>query len=117
MIRSGNATDVKTPDSFTLVNGKPTRRVLEEATKRDAWVGTLDIYAATELLTVEAGPVKLNLDATAGEVWIDSRKIGGAGESVAELSSGTHRVLVRIDLKKIPDSIRLKSSEGTFLAN
>ena len=103
--------------AFTLVNGKLTRRVLEEATKRDAWVGTLDIYAATELLTVKAGPVKLNLDATAGEVWIDSRKIGGAGESVAELSSGTHRVLVRIDPKKIPDSFSLKSPDGTFLAN
>lgn len=103
--------------AFTLVNGKLTRRVLEEATRRDAWIGTLDIYAATELQTLKAGPVKLNLDASAGEVWIDSRKIGGVGESVAELSAGTHRVLVRIDPRKMPDAISLKSSDGTFLAN
>ncbi|MSU58952.1 MAG: sorbosone dehydrogenase [Pedosphaera sp.] len=103
--------------AFTLVNGKLTRRVLEEATKRDAWVGTLDIFAATELQTPKAGPVKLNLDATAAELWIDGKKIGGTGESVSELSAGTHRVLVRIDPKKIPDAIRLKSSDGTFLTN
>ena len=41
----------------------------------------------------------------------------GTGESVAELSAGTHRVLVRIDPKKIPDSFSLKSPDGTFLAN
>ncbi len=103
--------------TVALVNGKLTRRVLEEASRRSVWVGTLDIFAATELETAKAGPVKLNLDAVASEVWIDGKKIGGTGESVAELSAGTHRVLVRIDPKKIPDSISLKSPDGTFLAN
>jgi hypothetical protein len=103
--------------AFTLVNGKLTRRVLEEATPREAWVGTLDIFAATQLQTAKAGPVKLKLKAAAGEAWIDSRKIGGTGESVAELSAGTHRVLVRMDPKKIPESISLKSSDGAFSAN
>jgi len=103
--------------TFALVNGKLTRRVLEEASKRSVWVGTLDIFAATELETAKAGPVKLNLDAAASEVWIDGKKIGGTGESVAELSAGTHRVLVRIDPKKIPESISLRSSDGTFLVN
>ena len=103
--------------TFALANGKLTRRVLEEAGKRSAWVGTIDVFAATELQTAKTGPVKLYLDAAASEVWIDGTKIGGAGESIAELSAGTHRVLVRIDPKKIPDSISLKSSDGTFLAN
>jgi putative heme-binding domain-containing protein len=103
--------------AFALANGKLTRRVLQEASQREAWVGTLEVCAATELQTAKEGSVKLNLDATAGEVWIDGRKIGGPGETVAELSAGTHRVLVRIDPKKIPDSISLKSSDGTFLVN
>ena len=103
--------------AFALANGKLTRRVLEEATKQAAWVGTLDVFAATELAMPKAGPVKLNLDATAGDVWIDGRKIGGPGETAVELSAGTHRVLVRMDPKKIPEAIRLKTSDGTFLSN
>ena len=66
---------------------------------------------------MKAGPVTLNLDATAGEVWIDGRKVGGAGESATELPAGTHRVVVKIDPQKIPDAISLKTSEGTFLNN
>jgi putative heme-binding domain-containing protein len=103
--------------TYSLVSGKLTRRVLEEASKRSVWVGTIDVFAATELQTAKAGRVKLNLDASASEVWIDGKKIGGTGESVAELPAGTHRVLVRINPKKIPESISLKASDGTFLAN
>ena len=103
--------------TFALVNGTLTKRVIEEASRRSVWVGTLDIFAATELQTAKAGPVKFNLDATAGEVWIAGKRIGGTGESVTDLPAGTHRVLVRIDPKKVSDSISLKSSEGTFLTN
>jgi len=103
--------------TFALASGKLTRGVIEEASKRSAWVGTLDIFAATELRTLNSGTVNFNLEATAGEVWVDGRKLGGPGESAADLPAGTHRVLVRIDPKKIPDSIHLKSSDGTFLAN
>jgi putative heme-binding domain-containing protein len=103
--------------AFALVNGKLTRQLVEEAGKRSPWVGTLEVFAATELQTPKAGSVKLNLDSTAGEIWVDGRKIGGPGESSTELSAGTHRVVVRIDPKKIPDSISLKASDGAFLAN
>ncbi len=46
----------------TLANGTLTRRVLEEAAKRDAWVGTLGIFAATELQITTAGRAKLDLE-------------------------------------------------------
>jgi hypothetical protein len=103
--------------AFALVNGKLTRQLVEEAGKRSPWVGTLEVFAATELQTPKAGSVKLNLDSTAGEIWVDGRKIGGTGESSTELTAGTHRVVVRIDPKKIPDSISLRASDGAFLAN
>lgn len=99
------------------VNGKLTRQLLEKSAKRDAWVGTLEIFAAADLKTVKAGPVTLNLDTSAGEVWIDRKKVGGRGESVVELPAGTHRVLVKIDPKNIPEFIRLKTSEGAFMNN
>jgi putative heme-binding domain-containing protein len=103
---------------YSLVNGKLSRQALEEAGKRQFWAGTLAVYAATEIQIAKAGSVKLKLDAAgAPELWIDGRKIGGVGETPVELSAGTHRLLVRLDPKNVPEFVRLESSDGTFLTN
>ncbi len=103
--------------ALAQVNGKLTREQLESKARREFWVGILNVFAGAELQTVKAGTVKLNLEARAGELWVDGRKVGGIGESTVELPAGTHRVLVKIDPQLVPESIRLKTSEGTFLNN
>lgn len=110
-------TDKMWQPTYALASGKLTKAALQEASKREFWVGTLDVFAATEIDVTKAGPVKLKLDATAGEVWIDGKKVGGAGESVADLSQGKHRVLVRLDPKNVPESVKLETSDGVFTAN
>ncbi len=102
--------------TYALVSGQLTRPVMDEAAKRQFWVGTLAIYLATELQTTQAGPVKLKLDATHGEVWVDGKKIGGTGESSVDLPAGKHRVIVKLDPKLIPDSLRLVS-DASFVLN
>jgi len=103
--------------AYALVSGRLTKSVLQEVSNRAVWVGTLAIFAATEIQTAKAGPVKLKLDAAAGEVWIDGQKVGGAGESKADLAAGTHRVLIRFDPRSVPDDVRLESPDATFVAN
>lgn len=110
-------TDKMWQSAFTLVNGKLTKALMTEASKRDRWVSLLEVVAAADLQVAQAGRVKFNLDASAGELWIDAQRVSGPGEATAELSAGTHRVLIRIDPKKIPETISLKVSDGTFLAN
>jgi len=110
-------TDKMWQPTFAQVNGKLTRQQLEAKAKQDFWVGTLEVFAAAELQTVKAGAVKLRLNAAAGEVWIGGRKVGGVGESVTQLPIGTHRVLVKIDPKNIPEFVCLSTSDGTFLNN
>jgi hypothetical protein len=110
-------TDKMWQPAFAQVNGKLTREQLEAKAKRDFWVGTLNVFAGTELQTVKAGAVKLNLDSSAGEIWIDGKKVGITGESTVELPAGTHRVVVKIDPQKIPEFISLRTSDGTFLNN
>ena len=110
-------TDKMWQSAFTLVNGKLTKPIMTEASKRDNWVSLLEVVAAADLQLAQAGQVKFNLDASAGELWIDSQRVSGPGEATTELSAGTHRVLIRIDPKKIPETISLKVSDGTFLAN
>jgi putative heme-binding domain-containing protein len=103
---------------FSLVNGKLTKSMLEDAGRRQFWVGTLAVFAATEIQTVKAGPVNLRLDASSSaEVWIDGKKTGGVGECTVELPAGRHRVLVRLDPKHVPEYVRLRSFDATFLAD
>lgn len=101
---------------YALVSGQLTRAVMDESAKRQPWAGTLAIYAATELQTAQAGPVTLRLKASAGELWVDGKKIGGTGESSVELSAGKHRVLVKMDPKQIPETLRLEA-DATFVLN
>lgn len=110
-------TDEMWQPAWSLASGKLTQAVLAEASRRDRWVSRLAVVAATELQVAKAGPVKLRLDASAGELWIDGRKIGGPGESVAELTTGTHRILLQLDPKRMPEAISLRTSDGAFLTN
>jgi putative heme-binding domain-containing protein len=103
--------------AYSLASGKLTRALLQEASKREFWVGTLAVFAATEIQVPKSGPVKLKLEAAAGEVWIDGQKVGGAGECQVELPAGNHRVLIRFDPKNVPEYVRLESPDATFLAN
>jgi putative heme-binding domain-containing protein len=101
---------------YSLVSGKLSQSLIQEVTRRSQWVGTIGLYAATELTVAKAGPVTLNLNASAGEVWVDGRKLGGTGRQTTELSAGTHRVIVRIDPKQIPESVKLES-DASFVLN
>lgn len=104
--------------TYSLVRGNLTRAVMEEATRAQFWTGKLAVYAVTELTVAKAGPVALQLTANpAAELWIGPRKVGGAGSSRPELAAGTHRVLVKLDPKQIPESIRLESPDASFLLN
>jgi putative heme-binding domain-containing protein len=101
---------------YSLVSGKLSQSLIQEVTRRSQWVGTIGLYAATEINVAKAGPVSLNLDAAAGELWVDGRKLGGIGRQTAELGAGTHRVVVRIDPKQIPESVKLES-DASFVLN
>ena len=101
---------------YSLVSGKLSQSLIQEVTRRSQWVGTIGLYAATEITLAKAGPVTLNLDASAGELWVDGRKLGGTGRQTTELGAGTHRVVVRIDPKQIPESVKLES-DASFVLN
>ena len=101
-----------------LVKGVLTRDLINEITKASPWTARLGVYAATELVTSKDGKVRLNLKAAPGsELWVDGRKVGGNGASTASLKAGTHRIIVRMDPKQVPDELRLDSSDGAFVLN
>lgn len=103
---------------LSLVNGRLTAGMLEEATQGPVWRGRIALYAATEAQVPRAGPVTFVLNTPgSAELWVNGRKAGSAGTSTVELSAGTHRVLVRLDPRAVPEFIRLESPDATFLNN
>ncbi|MCW5557301.1 MAG: c-type cytochrome [Verrucomicrobiae bacterium] len=110
--------DKRWTPTYSLVNGTLPRALVDELTGGQAWTSRLGIYAATEATTSAAGLVRFQL--TAGddaELWVDGRRIGGAGASTAELSAGTHRILVKLDPRRVPEVVRLESPDAAFVLN
>ena len=95
----------------------PAGRIMEGAVP-GKYLGLIGLYAATQLQIANAGPVILKLTGASGAtIWIDGKPQEARNELRVELNSGTHPIVVRLDPKKLPGSLRLDSSEGTFITN
>jgi len=80
--------------------------------------GVTAMYVAAQLQTAGGGPVKLKLDGEpVSGAWIDGKPQKPGNEINADLSAGTHTIVLRIDPKKLPEGLRLESSAGIFLTN
>ena len=70
------------------------------------------------MTVARAGKIRFQLAAGAGaELWVGGRRIGGEGESTTELPVGTHRIVVKLDPKQMPGSVRLASDDVAFVLN
>ena len=87
--------------------------VLDEVKHRDPPA----LYAAAQFEVARAGTVSLKLDGPATTlVWVDGKAIAGQHEFRPELQSGKHTAIVKLDAKKLPESLKLESDDVTFLA-
>jgi hypothetical protein len=105
---------------FANVNGTIPSLAIKEAFPANDYQrhGITALYLAAQLQTANNGPVKFKLDGgPVAAVWIDGKPQASGTEVSAELASGTHTIVVRVDPKKLPDSLRLESSAGTFATN
>lgn len=103
---------------LSLVIGRLTAEMMEEATQGSVWRGRIALYAATEVQVPRAGMVKFVLNTPGrAQLCVNGKKTGSAGASTVELSAGTHCVLVRLDLRAVPEFIRLESPDATFLSH
>lgn len=80
--------------------------------------GIIEIYAATRFQLAQKGAVKFELEAPAGsEIVIDGKSIGKGPSVSANLDAGEHTIVVKLDHRSLPDQVRLKSNDVTFIAN
>jgi putative heme-binding domain-containing protein len=105
---------------FANVNGTIPSLAIKEAFPANDYQrhGITALYLAAQLQTGNSGPVKLKLDGgPVAALWIDGKPQASGAELSAQLAGGTHTIVVRIDPKRLPESLRLESSTGTFVTN
>jgi putative heme-binding domain-containing protein len=102
----------------TLVDGTLPTGELEAALKRLASRSPSGIYAAARFETSKTGPVHLTFDpAPKAGVWIDGKAAGTADELTIDLPSGPHALAVRFEIRSLPEHLRLRSNDASFLTN
>jgi putative membrane-bound dehydrogenase-like protein len=105
---------------FANVNGSLPLAAIHEALPPNDYQrhGITALYAGTQLQVAKAGTVGFKLTGASNpSVWIDGKAQSPTAEFNAALTSGTHTIVVRLDPKKLPEAIRLESSDGTFVTN
>jgi len=76
------------------------------------------VYAAAQFQIAKAGAVSLKLDGAASSpIWLDGKPVHPGAEFKTDLPAGTHTFIVKLDARKLPETIRLESPDATFLAN
>ncbi len=82
------------------------------------FIGVVALYTATQFQTTQSGPVSFTLaGVNKAQVWIDGKPAGNAGGIKAELSAGTHNIVVKLDARQLPEQIILRSSDVSFVVN
>ncbi|MBI1842632.1 MAG: hypothetical protein HYR88_17475 [Verrucomicrobia bacterium] len=104
--------------AWSWVDGRVPQEELRQAASVQKYVGIVGVYAATQLQAPVAGKINLRAEGAAGaSVWIGGKPatLAADGSVSAEVAAGTHEILIRLDPRKLPEFLRLSTSDGTFI--
>ena len=80
-----------------------------------AHVTLTSVFVATTFTLAKPGPVTLAVDGLAKpELWVNGQKLTKLANS---FPAGTHTLVLRLDGSKLPDSVRLKSTDVSWSLN
>ena len=103
---------------YSLVDGRLTRDDIQATMKLNKYAGLVGVFLGAKFQVAAAGAARFKLSEVPGaSVWIDGKPINLNPEISAQLSGGTHTIVLRLDPTKIPELVRLESADATFLGN
>ncbi len=102
--------------AFSLVDGRLLKAELAAALKSVENRSPLSVFASAQLQVAAPATIHLQLTgASNSPIWIDGKP--AKPDTKTELSAGPHTITVKLDSKKLPKSLRLEASDGTFVVN
>lgn len=104
--------------SSALVDGRLLKPEFEGRINAVRYRNPDGVYAAVQFEAAKAGPVRFEIEnGGSAPVWIDGRPARRENGIIADVTTGTHTLVVRLEAKKLPEFLRVKTNDGTFLTN
>ena len=114
----GNLNDRGWSQAYAFVDGHLPKEELQSKLRSAAGRDPSAIYAATQFQVANAAKVRMEFSANAYlGLWIDGKPVTVLSMITADLSNGLHTFVVKMDARKLPEHLRLETSDGTFLTN
>jgi len=103
---------------YSLVDGRLMREDIQSVMRQNKYAGLVGIFLGAKFQVATAGSARFKLsEAPGASVWIDGKPVNANPEFNAELAGGAHTVILRLEPAKLPEHVRLESSDATFLTN
>ena len=100
----------------TLVNGT-LRKEAYAAQIVPARGNVRELFAAVRFVSAQSGPVTFHFTGHAKRLWVNGKLTPVSSTLVAPVSAGLNTLVLQLDEITLPDAIRLRSDQVTFLTN
>jgi putative heme-binding domain-containing protein len=117
-VLNGDLNDQPWTRANSLVDGELLKEAVDSAVKEVHSRGTMGIYAAARFETAKPRVIALEFDGPKSySAWLDGKPVVSSALSHLSVSAGSHTFVAKIDLKNVPESLKLESKDVTFLNN
>ncbi len=107
--------------AMTLVDGRLTQDAMRESLQLrnvNQVTSLIGLFAAAQLQLARKGSVTLQLSVPEdARLWINGKPMPFAPRQKMELAAGRHDIVLQLNPRTLPESIRLESDKGVFLAD
>jgi putative heme-binding domain-containing protein len=105
-------TDGAWGQSIALVDGSLPRAEMQRQVNRTGGRSVPNVYVAAQFTAPKDGPAAINIEnAKPMAIFLDGKPVTSAA---LDVKAGLHTIILKLDAKDLPESLRLRSSEVSF---
>jgi len=110
--------DFQWTTAHTLVDGRLLKDDLTAPLGSLMWRDPQAVFAAARFQVAKSGRITLRFSGIKETAaWVDGKSFTINSDLQTEIEAGTHTIYVKLNAKKLPEAIRVESSEAAFLTN
>jgi putative heme-binding domain, Pirellula/Verrucomicrobium type len=110
--------DAKWIAAHSLVDGRLLKDEMSGSMDGLGWRDPQAVFAATRFQVAKSGRVSFRVSGIKeASAWVDGKACSINSDFQTDLEAGVHTLYVKLNAKRLPDSIRIESTEAAFLPN